>query len=186
MALIAGMSMSLDGFVSDRDGSVGALYADLSSGDNDNDPRAAEIVARTGAVLMGRRTFEMAKDPDAFADTYEFQVPLIIVSSRPPATRPKENDQLRFIFVTTGLKKAVAAAKAEAGGRDVTVVGGARTIQSLLNLGLVDELHIDVVPVILGDGLRLFENLTADVRLEQTKVDALPGRTGLRYAVRRR
>lgn len=183
--VIAGMTMSLDGFVSDRSGSVGPLYADL--GNMGDDPRAAESISTTGAVVMGRRTFEMASDPDSYADTYEFQVPLFIVSRHPPASHPKENDQLTMTFVGDGAVSAVRQAKVAAGAKNVVVVGGPRTIQSLLKAGEVDELQIDIVPILLEEGLRLLENLAGhDIRLERIGVDLIPtGRTGLRFAVKK-
>src|SRR3712207_7100423 len=71
--LIAGMTVSLDGYVQDAEGSAAALYPDLA--DLQDSPYVRAMQDETGAVLMGRRTFEMAGDTDSYADGYELQVP---------------------------------------------------------------------------------------------------------------
>jgi dihydrofolate reductase len=88
--------------------------------------------------------------------------------------------------VGDGLDSAIAQAKAAAGGRQVTMVGGATLIRALLRAGVVDELEIDIMPVLLHGGLRLFEDLgEEEFGLQRIGVDALPhGRTALRFAVR--
>jgi dihydrofolate reductase len=118
----------------------------------------ADAIETTGAVLMGRRTFDAAEDTDLYAEHYEFQVPLFVVTHRPPTPPPKENDSLTFTFVTDGVESAVAQARAAAGDRDVTVVGGPDLITQLLVAGLVDVLELDVVPVLLGSGKRFLDS----------------------------
>lgn len=133
---------------------------------------------------MGKRTFAMAADPDFYADHYEFQVPTFIVTNEIPIRHPRHNDRLSFTFVTDGLEGAVARAKAVAGGKNVTVVGGASVFQQCLNAGIADELHIDIMPVILGQGLRLFEHLDEQaIRLEKLEVKETRIRTQLRFRV---
>ena len=63
-----------------------------------------EQIRSTGAVVMGRRTYEMAEDPDAYADSYEYQVPIFVVTKQAPAKLPKQNDRLTFTFVTGGIE----------------------------------------------------------------------------------
>ena len=152
--VIAGMTMSLDGFVADSDGSAAALYPDLA--ELRDAPYMKAMQDETGAVLMGRRTFEMAADPDSYADTYELQVPIFVVTHTPPPVAPRRNEQLFFTFVTDGVRAAVARATEAAGHKAVTVVGGVDLTRQLLEESLVDELRVDVMPVILGAGLRLF------------------------------
>ncbi len=85
--VIVGMTMSIDGFVADRSGDVGRLYPDLAT--LRGTPYMDAAVAETGAVLMGRRTFEMG-DPDSYVGTYEFQVPIFVVTTgrhRSPRSR---------------------------------------------------------------------------------------------------
>jgi dihydrofolate reductase len=179
--VIAGMTMSLDGFVADADGNVVQLYADLAA--LRRTPSMVATIAATGAVLMGRRTFEMG-DPDSYVVNYEFQVPIFVLTTHPPARPPKQDDRLTFTFVGDGITAAVSQAQAAAGTKDVQVVGGASVIQQLLRTRLVDELHLDVMPVLLGGGLRLLENLDPDrVRLETLGVETEGQRTSLRFRV---
>ena len=84
--VIAGMTMSLDGFVADTEGDAGVLYPDLAELQDSSYPEALQD--QTGAVLMGRRTFDMAGDPDSYADTYELQVPIVVVTHSPPPVAP--------------------------------------------------------------------------------------------------
>lgn len=180
--VIAGMTISLDGFVADRNGSAERLYPDFAA--FQDSPYMKSMIAETGAVIMGKRTVEMAGDLDVYADSYEFQVPIFVVTHHPPETMPKQNDHLTFTFVTGGVKSAVEQAAAAAGDKAVTVVGGAMVNQELLLAGLVDELHIDVMPVFLGDGLRLFENPALEgVQIETIGVQTIGARTNLRFRV---
>ena len=178
--VIGGMTMSLDGFVADADGNADALYPDLA--ELRDAPYMKALQDETGAALMGRRTFDMAGDPDSYADTYELQVPIFVVTHTPPPVPPKRNERLSFTFVPEGVEAAVAQAVAAAGERAVSVIGGADLNRQLLAAGLVDELRVDVVPVLLGDGLRLFEG-TGRVALEKLGVDEVGVRTSLRFRV---
>ena len=178
--VIAGMTMSLDGFIEDADGNAGALYEDLFALPDSPYLRASQD--ETGAALMGRRTFDMAGDPDGYADGYEYQVPIVVVTHTPPPVAPRSNDRLSFTFVTDGVRAAVARATAAAGDRDVTVIGGVDLNRQLLAAGLVDELRMDVVPVLLGAGRRLFEG-TGGHALEKTGVTECGARTSLRFRV---
>lgn len=182
--VIAGMTVSVDGFVADPNGSAGRLYPDL--GDLRGTDYMNAAIERTGAVVMGRRTFEMA-DPDSYVGSYEFQVPIFVVTHHPPASAPRQDERLTFTFVTDGVESAIGQAKAAAGDADVQVVGGASVAQQLLRAGLVDELRIDIMPAVLGGGLRLLENLDPDqVRLEKLAVDEVGARTSLGFRVVKR
>lgn len=178
--VIAGATMSLDGFVQDRTGSAAPLYADFDEFVASAHMRALQ--SGTGAVLMGRRTFDMAEDADSYAASYEFQVPIFVVTHTPPPVEPRRNDRLWFTFVTDGVEAAVKRAVEAAGDRDVTCVGGAHLLRQLLAAGLVDELSVDIVPVLLGAGLRLFGD-TAPTTLEKVSVQEVGVRTCLRYRV---
>ena len=170
-----GMTVSLDGFVSDAQGSASLPYTDLEELGG-TDYMNAEI-DQTGAVVMGRRTFEMG-DPDSYVGNYEFQVPIFVVTHHPPDTAPKQDDHLTFTFVTDGVESAIDQAKTAAGDKVVQVVGGPNVIQQLFRAGLVDELHLDVMPVVLGGGLRLFENVDPErLRLEKLRVQEVGART---------
>lgn len=181
--VVAGMTMSLDGYVNDRNGSVQILYADFEAL-HDTDPMK-DAIRHTGAVVMGRHAFAMAQDPDWYAGNYEFQAPIFVLTHEIPEKRPKETGQLTFTFVTDGIDSAIRQAKAAAGDQDVTVIGGADTLRQCLRAGLADELHIDIAPVLLCGGLRLFDAIVAEpIRLERLQAAELPaGRTHLRFRV---
>ena len=131
------------------------------------------MIKNTGAVVMGKHAFEMGQ-PDSYAVDYEFQVPIFVLTHTPPKKHPKETDTLKFTFVTDGIESAILQAKKAAGNKDIQVIGGASTIQQCLNAGLCDELHVDIVPILLGKGLRLFENIHTDkIKFEKIKIEEL-------------
>jgi len=179
--VILGATISLDGFINDRSGSVDALYPDLADW-RETEP-GKESIRNTGAVVMGKNAYAMSEDPDWFAGNYEYQVPIFVLTHHIPKKKPKETDQLTFTFVTDGLESAIQQAKTAAGDKDVNIIGAASTAQQCLKAGLADELHVDIMPVLLCDGLRLFENINAEqIQLERVKVTELPaGRTHLRF-----
>jgi dihydrofolate reductase len=181
--VILGMTMSLDGFINDRSGNVEALYPDLAAL-RDTEPMQ-ESIQKTGAVVMGRNSYAMAEDPDWFAGNYEYQVPIFVLTHHPPKQQPRETDELTFTFVTDGIEAAIEQARAVAGDKDVTVIGAASTARQCLKAGLADELHIDIMPVLLGGGLRPFGDIGAEhIRLERTKVIELPAsRTHLEFRI---
>ena len=181
--VIFGMSMSLDGFINDRSGSVDALYPDLDTLRN-NEP-LRESIQNTGAVVMGWNAYAMAEDPDSYAGNYEFQVPIFVLTHEVPKRRPKETGKLTFTFVTDGIESAIRQAKAAAGDKDVAIIGSASTTRQCIKAGLANELHIDIMPVLLCGGLRLFEDIGAEqIQLERMKVMESPaGRTHLRFRV---
>lgn len=179
--VIVGMTTSLDGFVADEQGDAGPLYPDLAALQGTDYMNA--MIDATGAVLMGRRTFEMG-DPDSYVGNYEFQVPIFVVTHQPPPVPPKQDEHLTFTFVTDGIESAVAQATAAAGDKWVQVVGGVDLSRQLLLAGLADELHIDVMPVLLGTGRRFFDQGLDGIQLEKIEVTEQGQRTGLRFRVR--
>ena len=133
----------------------------------------------------GMRTFEMAEDPDWYVGQYEFQVPLFVLTHEPPQVTPKQDERLTFTFVTDGVESAVEQATAVAGNKAVMVVGGVDVARQLLHVGLVDELRVDVMPVLLGAGLRFFENIDPDrIQLEKIAAQDVGARTSLRFHVK--
>ena len=194
--LIALMSMSLDGFVADRNDGVAEVFDwYMSSGDvafetGGSDPmtfHVSEPSARhlrglwseLGAVLTGRRTFEVA---DGWGGNHAWG-PAFVLTHRVPDGWPRPDSTVHF--VTDGIESAVSQAKAAAAGKSVAV-HGADTIQQLLDAGLLDELHIDIAAVLLGDGVRLFDHLAgAPAVLGDPTVIAGVGVTHVRYPVRR-
>lgn len=178
--VILGTVMSLDGFMNDRDGGTSRLYRDFGPL-AENEP-VQEAMRTTGAVIMGRRSYEMGNGDFT---GYEFQTPIFVVTHHPPAAPAKgENEHLKFHFVMDGVESAVRQAKAAAGDKRVTVVGGADIGQQLLKAGLVDELHLDIVSVLLGGGLRFFDHLDGtQIELEAQTVVTNPGVTHMKFRV---
>src|SRR5512139_3821625 len=116
--VIVGTTMSLDGFINDRSGSVAALYPNLE--ELRETEMLQESIRSTGAAVMGRGAFDMAQGD--FTD-YEYQVPIFVLTHHPPAEMTRgQNDRLTITFVSEGIERAVAQAKMAAGDRDVTVV----------------------------------------------------------------
>jgi len=159
------------------------LYADFGAPEAEAYLKASQV--ETGAVLMGRRTFDEAGDPDSYAVDYEYQVPIFVLTHRASEREPARNENLYVRFVTDGLEQAVVQATAAAGDRAVTVVGGGDVNRQLLAAGLADELRVDVMPVLLGGGRRLFDGLPPGVRLEKTAVEEFGVRTSLVFRVLR-
>ena len=182
--VILGLTISLDGFAEDINGSVGKLYPDLDTL-RDTDV-LKQSMSSTGSVVMSGKEFSMAEDPDSIADSYEYQVPIFVFTDEEPEIHPKENDKLTFTFVTDGIKSATMQAKTAAGDKDVTIIGSASTTQQCIKAGLADELHIDIIPIFLKKGYRPFEDMdNKSPNVERIKVVALPaGRTHLRFRVK--
>jgi dihydrofolate reductase len=179
--VIGGMTISLDGFINDRDGSVGRLYPNLA--ELRESEMLQESMRNTGAVVMGRRAYDMAQGD---LTGYEYQVPIFVLTHHAPEQPPKgQNESLKVYFVSDGIESAIRQAKAAAGEKVVTIVGGASTTQQLLKAGLLDELQIGVMPVLLGEGQRLFAALGIEpVELEKIRVLQSGQRVDLLYRVK--
>jgi dihydrofolate reductase len=196
-----GLSMSLDGFIAGpNDGPESPLgdggerlFAWYSSGDTEYrlagtemvfkvSPQSAELLRQahstTGALVTGRRTFDIT---NGWGGRPPLGVPTFVVTHTVPQEWVYEGSP--FTFVTDGVESAVEKAKEAAG--DKTVAAGAASIaQQCLRAGLLDEIHIDLVPVLLGGGVRLFEHLgTAPIELESTRVIEGHGVTHLTFRV---
>jgi dihydrofolate reductase len=153
----------------------------LEGGERSRDSEILEeAIANTGSVVIGRRMFDNAK---GWGDNPPFHVPVFVLTHEPRETQAKEGGTT-FTFVTDGIESALAQAKAAAGEKDVSIGGGASTIQQSLQAGLVDEMQIHVVPLLLGGGIRLFDDGgTVGVELELTRVVESPHVTHLRYRI---
>jgi dihydrofolate reductase len=157
---------------------TGDPFADGSE-TNPSDAVVAEQFARLGAVVMGRRMFDGGEGP--WGENPPYHVPVFIVTHRARETVTKEGGTT-YTFVTDGVASAVVQAKAAAGDNNVWVPGGAQIIRELLQAGMLDEVQIHLVPVLLGQGRRLFDQSHGQVlELECTRVIASPGVTHLRY-----
>lgn len=164
----------------------------LSGGTINADAEVLEESLRTtGAVLMGRRMFcggegPWEDDPNAegwWGDDPPFRVPVFVLTHHPREAVTKQGGTT-FNFVTDGIEAALDRARAAAGDKDVGVAGGADVVQQYLKAGLVDEMQIHVAPLLLGGGVRLFDNLGVEqVEVEATRVIDSPGVTHLKFRV---
>jgi dihydrofolate reductase len=153
-----------------------------------------ETLRSTGATVMGRRMFSGGAgawddDPKAngwWGDEPPFRHPVFVLThhAREPITM---QGGTTFTFVTDGIEAALERARAAAGEKNVAVAGGGEAVQQYLKAGLVDELQLHVVPLLLGDGIRLFSGHveSGQVELERMRVVDSPAVTHLKYRVAR-
>jgi len=188
-----GLSMSLDGFIAGPEDDVQRVFAWYFGGDADYQmpsgtmsikisPASADLLRRvhesTGALVTGRRTFDLT---NGWGGRHPLYVPVVVVTHSVP--REWASDGSPFTFVTDGVESAVAKAKDIAGNKNVGV-GAASIVQQCINAGLLDEIHVDLVPVLLGRGIRLFDHLGIEpITLERTRVIEAPDVTHLTFRV---
>ncbi|HEX5796962.1 MAG TPA: dihydrofolate reductase family protein [Candidatus Saccharimonadales bacterium] len=148
-------------------------------------------IDRTGAVIMGRKMFsggegpwENDPNPDGWwGDNPPFHVPVFILTSHPREKVVKKGGTT-FTFVTDGIESALAQAKVAVGDKDVSVSGGANVIQQFISAGLLHELEIHVVPILLGGGTRLLDNLEPG-KLKKVRVIDHPLVTHLKFQLKK-
>jgi len=138
-----------------------------------------ELIASGGAVVTGRRTYDIA---GAWRGNGPVPgLPLFVVTHNVPENVPQGEG--RYTFVTNGVESAIEKAKAAAGDKYVSLMG-ASVPQQCLRAGLLDEIQIHFVPVLLGEGVRLFDHLGSEsIELETMQVIDCPGVTHLRFRV---
>jgi dihydrofolate reductase len=175
--LLYSATMSLDGFIAGAGGDMSWLTEHIGP-----NPAADEVVGTIGALLVGNRSFRgddphkgTAKEGKAFGGGWSG--PQFVLTHNPPA------DGVPEISFVTDLDTAVKAAKAAAGGKYVNIIG-ADVARQCIEAALLDEVFVIVAPVLLGDGVRLFEHAGGtNVRLELTDFSSTPMATNLRYRV---
>lgn len=194
-----GATVSLDGYIAGPDGTGSdLLFAWFDGGDHEipsADPnlriRLAEpdyrymrdVVDRIGVFVIGRRMFD---ETDGWGGRHPFEKPVVVMTHTPPEAWIAAHPDAPFTFAADGLAAAIDRARVIAGDRDIVVTPG-KIASQCLELGLLDEISIDLVPVLLGSGVRLLEQRQAapilldgpDLIVEGTRV------THLRYTVRR-
>ncbi len=206
------ITMSIDGFIAGPDQSlehplgVGgeklhgwltklAIFQDMYGGEGGEVNESSAVVEEwfdgLGATVMGRNMFGGGPGPWSHNDPWNgwwgddppYHTPVYVVTHHAREPLPMQGGTT-FHFVT-GIESAVEQARTAAGGKDMSLAGGANVIQQCLALGLVDEMEISVVPVLLGGGSRLFDNVAgAEIELEQVRAIAAPGVTHIKYRVR--
>jgi dihydrofolate reductase len=163
-----GFSMSLDGFVAGPHDEIDEVFKwyftgdtnyEVPSGDEtlkmtkDGAERIEEAAQTSGVLVTARRTFDIA---NAWGGKHPMNVPMVVLTHRVPQEWVKEGSP--FTFVTDGVESAIEKAKQIAGDKFVAI-GAPSVAQQALKAGLVDEIEIDLAPVLLGEGVRLFDHL---------------------------
>jgi dihydrofolate reductase len=199
MALVtAQMSVSIDGFYSGpKDVDAGFHRVTrwvidtmawrerlgFEGGEHDaNSELIAEMQEATGAYLMGRRMFDVGEEP--WGDDPPFRAPVFVVTHRARETLFREGGT-SFTFVTDGIDSAIEQARAAANGKDVAISGGGNLLRQVIRAGLLDQLELHVSPVLIGDGMRLFDAAEHEaVELTPARVLDTPDVTHIRYKVK--
>jgi dihydrofolate reductase len=197
----AGAAMSLDGFIADPSGDVGPLFDWYFNGDVEFPTAGGRWVFKTseasanhlgeiwnsaGALVVGRGEFDKTQ---AWGGLHPLGVPVFVLTHRPPAEWPfpetPPTGEAPFTFVTDGIESAIAQAKETAGDKVVGVNPGSIAGQTL-NAGLLDEVWVELVPVLLGDGVRLFGDVAKPpVLFENPRVTEGNAVTHLIYTIKR-
>ena len=155
--------------------------------DNEDSMVVDEVVANIETYIMGRKMFGGGTGPwdqtwkGWWGDDPPYHTPVFVLTHHPREPLAMQGGTT-FIFVTDGIESAMDQARAAAGDGVVSIAGGASTIQQFLAAGMLDELYLHVVPIILGAGERLLENV-GDPVLEPVKVVASPAVTHIKYRV---
>jgi dihydrofolate reductase len=193
--VMTGATMSLDGYISGpNETGFEHLFQWYASGDVETPTANPQMTLRTsaasaehlrklrentGALVVGRHLYDMT---NAWGGRHPMDVPVVVLTHRPPTDRPMADEN--FVFVTDGIEAAIEKAREIAGGKWVGVNGGTIARQCL-DAGLLDEVHIDLVPVILGGGTPFFSGLTNVPVVLEGPVSVVEGTgvTHLRYVV---
>jgi dihydrofolate reductase len=189
--VVADITMSLDGYVTGPDPGLdqglGRGGEPLHRWAFSDDPVDAEqlrvATERSGAVIMGRRLFDIVDGPNGWNDEVGYGAretgspPFFVVTHAAPTTWRLDLD---ITFVTDGLASAIDQARSAAGAADVVIMGGGDVIAQALDAGLVDELHLHLAPMVLGAGTPLFHG-AGPIAMRQTDVQVSPNATHLTY-----
>lgn len=179
--VVVDMSMSLDGFVAGPNDEDGGLHDYFFSPSGATAQVVEEGIKTTGALIMGRRSYDLGDQFDGFVGT-PYRVPHFVLSHTVPERAAK--GETTFIFVADGIESALSQARAAAGDKNVVIGGGACTAQQFISAGAVDELQIHLVPIVLGEGLRLFDHISGKpVHLEKISGVDAPDVTHLTFRV---
>jgi dihydrofolate reductase len=197
----SGLTLSLDGFIAGPNdgpehplGENGMRLFDwYESGDAEYEvpsggmtfkvsPQSAEMLlgvfSSIGAIVTGRRTFDIT---NGWGGRHPLDVPMVVLTHSVPDGWDYEGSP--FTFVTDGVESAVEQARELAGEKDVAV-GAASLVQQCLKAGLLDEVHVDIVPVLLGGGVRMFDNLGPEhIELERIEIIEAPDVTHMTFRI---
>jgi dihydrofolate reductase len=186
----ADITMSLDGFITEPNVPAGNRLGDdpgrlhdwMFGRRTDADAEVRdELYARSGAVVIGRRMFDVGFEP--WGDPPPFGMPVFVITHERRDPMPMQGGTT-YTFVTAGLEAALEEARAAAGGKDVGIWGGGLLISGALKAGLLDEIQIHLVPQLLGDGRRLFVDVDdRGIELERTRTIETATATHLTFRV---
>jgi dihydrofolate reductase len=191
--IVSHMTMSMDGFIADPQDGVAELFGWYEAGsatvptadqrwtfkvDERSAAMLRDVMASTGALVCGRRLFDLT---NGWGDRHPIGAPVVVVTHR----APEDADKWKAITFAGSVESAIAVARQIAGQKDVSIAS-ASIAQQALDLDLLDEVNISLVPVLLGKGIPYFANLTRAPHGFDDP-DVIPGRraTHLKYAVRR-
>ena len=188
--VVINMSMSLDGFITEPNEGVGNPLGDdagrlhdwMFDAKTETDTAILdEIYASTGAVLIGKRMLDVGFKP--WGDPPPFGMPVFVVTHEARDPLPMQGGTT-YTFVSDGIESGLAQARAAAGDKNVGIWGGANIVRQYLKAGLLDEMQIHLIPVLLGNGVRLFEDLGPE-RIELRRISSIetPSATHFRFEV---
>ncbi|WP_139417167.1 dihydrofolate reductase family protein [Agromyces laixinhei] len=170
-------TVTLDGFMADREGGVDWMF-DVATVQEDEDV-VKRVLAEIGAVVGGANSTQTIEDGEIpYGGMLDVPVYLMTHTDHEPI----ERDGVTYTFVVDDIRMAVETARQAAGEKWVSLLGGSISRQCL-QLGIVDEIHLDIVPILLGDGISLFEGLGQRIDLERLETTAFASETHLRYRV---
>ncbi|HEX2995007.1 MAG TPA: dihydrofolate reductase family protein [Anaerolineales bacterium] len=189
---ILDLSMSLDGFIAgpkDDDqperelGGLDILHNWRFGNQSPTEAEAYETekFKPMGAGIVGRRMLDLGIGP--WGENPTFHMPIFVLSHETRKPIAKQGGTT-YTFVTAGIESALKQAEAAADGKDIMMLGGANAAQQYLKAGLLDEIHLHLVPVLLSEGIRLFENIGRErIELQKISVSEEPGVTHFRFRV---
>lgn len=170
-------TVTLDGFMADLDGGVDWMNG-FPSAPEDGDV-VGRIIQELGAIVGGANKTQTIDEGEV---PYGAMVKVPVYLMTHSAHEPIEKDDVTYTFVVDDITQAVKSAKQAAGDKWVSLLGGSISRQCL-ELGLVDEIQLHVVPILLGEGISLFTGLSKPIKLERVETSAYASETHLRYRV---
>ena len=182
--VLFGLSVSLDGFIADKNDDVSLVFAWMGSAmERFYEVVAGDPLSECGAVIMGRRSFNQIDSEKGwvFPDGTAPDWPVFVLQSQ--ARESVKKGKTQFHFVTDGIQSAIKKAK-EIAGEKYVALHGASSVQQALKAGLLDEFHMNIAHVLLGEGVRLFDHLGSEpIYLERFRSLETPGATHLSFRV---
>jgi dihydrofolate reductase len=178
-----GLSVSLDGFIADKNGDVSQIFAWMGRAMEQFHEVVGDTLGETGAVIMGHRSFDEIDGENGwvFPDGTAPDWPVIVLQSQ--VREPVKKGKTQFYFETSGIESAMKKTQ-ELAGEKIVALHGASSVQQALKAGLLDEFHMATVHVLLGEGVRLFDHLGSQpIQLEHTRTLETPGATHLSFRV---